>query len=87
MVTCHTCHRVYPGGERGGHCTACHESFSSDVMFDRHRVGKWDQRRCLSTTEMEDKGFLLRGSVWGASGTYSRMGYAARTDELVGGEV
>lgn len=34
------------------HCRACCESFSTDRLFDKHRVGNIDNRRCLTPAEM-----------------------------------
>jgi hypothetical protein len=42
-------------------CTACPQRFNSDSVFDRHRVGTYRDRgihrRCLSTAEMEARGW------------------------------
>lgn len=40
-------------------CPSCGLPFNSTAAFDRHRVGSYRERgdrRCLSTTEMRDKG-------------------------------
>lgn len=61
---CPVCERRYPGADRnGGHCTVCHLSFASQTGFDKHRVGKFENRatgqpntrRCLTTEEMTAK--------------------------------
>jgi hypothetical protein len=38
-------------------CPACGEYLNSTGMFDRHRVGKYPDRRCLTSAEMLDRGF------------------------------
>jgi hypothetical protein len=43
-------------------CPACGECFNSVFGFDRHRVGGWDNRRCLSIAAMLDKGFSRASS-------------------------
>ena len=54
-------------------CTApnCNELFNSTTAFDGHRVGAFEtltsrsQRRCLTPSEMEDKGWLRNaGGFW-----------------------
>lgn len=46
-ITCPDCHQTYPGGERAGHCAACHQTFIGLVSFDAHRVGPFpDGRHC-----------------------------------------
>lgn len=72
-LTCRDCGRSYPGGERGGHCTVCHESFRSDHLFDRHRVGRHEpagQRRCLTETEMQARGWVRRDHGWSGGGEF-----------------
>lgn len=57
-------------------CTACGEFFNSTTVFDRHRVGAFEgsetpsQRHCLSTTEMDSRGWTIdpRG-CWGRTGS------------------
>jgi hypothetical protein len=44
-------------------CTACGELFNSVSVFDRHRVGNWENRganrRCLTIPQMLAKGWRL----------------------------
>lgn len=76
---CRQCGRNYPTGEQGGHCTGCHLSFSSDRVFDRHRVGS-DTRRCLTEPEMLDKGFRLRDNgYWGTGNVYDKSIHSGAT--------
>ena len=49
-----------------GHCSTCHLTFPQQVGFDRHRVGKFENkaigqvntRRCLTPDEMRDNEWL-----------------------------
>ena len=51
-------------GEAGCECTSCGDLFNSTTAFDGHRIGAFEspaaacQRRCLSASEMEAKGWL-----------------------------
>jgi hypothetical protein len=38
-------------------CSVCGEHFNSTGMFDRHRLGKYPDRRCLAAAEMLERGF------------------------------
>jgi len=62
-LTCSDCERTYSGSDRsGGHCMSCHQSFSAQGGFDKHRVGQYGiDRRCLTTDEMTAKGWHLDG--------------------------
>jgi hypothetical protein len=44
-------------------CSACGELFNSVSVFDRHRVGNWENRganrRCLTIPQMQAKGWRL----------------------------
>lgn len=33
---CRDCRKTIPGGNSGGHCARCHESFRGDAAFDNH---------------------------------------------------
>ena len=56
--TCTPCGARVKGSH--GHCSGCHLTFPQQVGFDRHRVGKFENkatgqpntRRCLTTDEM-----------------------------------
>ena len=56
--TCTPCGTQIRGAH--GHCSKCHLTFPQQVGFDRHRVGKFENkaigqantRRCLTTDEM-----------------------------------
>ena len=48
-------------------CTACEETFRSEVAFDKHREGKYtipSTRKCLTKRQMESKGMVNRNG-WG----------------------
>lgn len=53
-------------------CTACGEGFNRVSTFDRHRVGEFDvDRRCLTTAEMEAKGWRYNAQrFWVTGGGY-----------------
>lgn len=40
-------------------CRTCGQRFNSVSMFDRHRVGVYPSRRCLTTVELSQHGFKL----------------------------
>lgn len=56
------------GAQSISHCTVCHETFRSNYVGDRHRVGEFepDTRRCLTPDEMRARGWVpdARGR-WG----------------------
>lgn len=53
--SCADCGRQWEGLKEC-HCASCHESFSTEANFDRHRVfdrdGDWSSRRCLTPAEL-----------------------------------
>ncbi len=83
------CSKPYPLA-RGGHCSQCHESFTSDWVFEHHRVGAYeprDQRRCLTPDEMTAKGWVQRSTFWGepSANAPSHWGRRAKTNEQAEG--
>jgi hypothetical protein len=50
-------------------CGACKLLFSRTSVFDKHRIGSFGkmppQRRCLTEAELQERGFVCRGGVWG----------------------
>lgn len=52
-----------PSGAGWSHCSTCHQVFNSDVAFDMHRTGKFENpdnpRRCMTFEEMAEKGMAL----------------------------
>ena len=80
MTTCRTCHKQW-SGERTGHCTRCHETFTTLANFDQHLViergpGICKVVACTPPAEVVDKhgNRLLferkraNGTVWSAPG-------------------
>jgi hypothetical protein len=62
-------------------CSACGVEFGGTTAFDHHRIGNHayvassdrpDGRRCLSTDEMQERGYHLN-----KRGTWSRSGFAS----------
>ncbi len=53
-------------------CSACGEYFNSVWTFDGHRVGNWQDRganrRCLSVSEMQARGWLRNDAGFWISG-------------------
>lgn len=46
-ITCRDCGKHWPGhSSRLGHCAACHETFSGERAFDRHRHDAATGRAC-----------------------------------------
>lgn len=39
---CRDCRKTIPGGNSGGHCAKCHESFRGDAAFDNHLIRRND---------------------------------------------
>lgn len=52
------------------YCNDCKEPFISQILFDRHRVGRFEpnERRCLSKEEMLAKGWKFDGKTWRGEG-------------------
>jgi len=59
--TCPGCGARYTG-TGGGHCMACHRTFTSVAAADRHRVGGYDDRRCVDL--LHDIRTRPDGSTW-----------------------
>lgn len=43
-------------------CTICNQYFNSTRAFEKHRVGKYNDRRCLTAEEMLAKGMSLNAA-------------------------
>ena len=82
--SCNECGRGWTGLKEC-HCASCHESFSTEANFDRHRVFRktddWNTRDCLSAVEMADlrtksgvrvleQSERKHGRVWVSAGSY-----------------
>jgi len=67
-------------------CASCGQLFNSVSVFDRHRVGGWENRganrRCLTTPQMQAKGW--RVNVRGFWIERSRPAVAHRSGDQVG---
>jgi hypothetical protein len=58
--------------EKQAHCRCCDTRFSTDRLFDRHRVGSYakpgewrGERRCLTACEMQAKGWHANArGIW-----------------------
>jgi hypothetical protein len=66
-------------------CTACGEYFNSARTFDRHRVGRFAplQRRCLTVTEMEAKGWVRNAAGYWISGKRRILACASRVGAAI----
>ncbi len=77
MWTCTRCNSVVVG-QRAEHCGVCCQTFTGTTAGDMHRVGRHgildgpDRRRCLSPTEMAEKG-MDQDSLgrWGTGRAYT----------------
>ena len=82
--SCDECGRGWTGLKEC-HCGSCHQSFSTEANFDRHRVfdvaDDWSTRRCRTEgelTALKTKSGLSvlmqsqrkHGSVWVSAGTF-----------------
>ena len=70
MTTDATCGKSWTG-KRMEHCKVCHETFSSTIAGDKHRTGQHGiDRRCLTASEMDEKGLRRNArGVWTLGGT------------------
>jgi hypothetical protein len=74
---------------RGDHCqcAACGQYFNSTYAFDKHRVGDYTGRRCLTVDEMRAKGMAQKPEGWWISSIargYVIQGKAIGIDPLPG---
>ena len=84
QAACQTCTATYNG--RMEHCPVCRETFTAAAAGDKHRRGEPgvktgpNRRRCLTETEMLDKGMIRdeRGRWKSTAETYT--GPARNTD-------
>lgn len=67
-------------GSRSCLCRACGAAFQSVRAFEAHRVGPWDERRCLTTPRMAERGLQLdpRGFWRWPQRAYARAGGTTR---------
>jgi len=45
-------------------CPRCEEYFNSTFAFDKHRVGEYSARRCLTAEEMQSVGMAQNAGGW-----------------------
>lgn len=65
-TTCADCGKTW-GGYRASHCTACHQSFSSESAGDSHRRGEYpDGRHCITEHLVHD----AKRDVWKNPGSW-----------------
>ncbi|ADC45141.1 hypothetical protein Rmet_6534 [Cupriavidus metallidurans CH34] len=56
--------KLHLTGDRN-QCPTCRLYFNSTSAFDKHRVGTWDDRRCLTVPEMEALGMAInKAGFW-----------------------
>jgi hypothetical protein len=69
---------------RGAHCqcACCREYFNSTVAFDKHRMGEWTSRRCLTAKEMRAKGMLVSATGWWLTSAWKQA--IPQTDAITG---
>ncbi len=48
--------KLRPGG-RACLCRGCNSHFLGDAAFTRHRIGPWEDRRCLTLAERVEQGW------------------------------
>lgn len=81
-LVCTDCGQVYKaiaGHCRGGRWGGCCRSFYANRDFDAHRSGAFTPaaRRCLSDTELGDRGWQHLGVFWASPGTVRAVQDAA----------
>ena len=63
------CGRQFPGNDTTSHCPACHETFSSQAMLEKHRAGNYPRRFCVppDTVFRKDGEAVFRADLhdWG----------------------
>lgn len=61
-------------------CRACGLTFRRVSTFDRHRYGPWEDRRCLTSIELADKGWGQdSGGFWRRPGMGRPLGIRGAT--------
>jgi hypothetical protein len=51
-------------GSQACECGACGQWFGGLTGFDMHRVGDYDNRRCLTPKEIVARGYVIRDGMW-----------------------
>lgn len=73
--------RIYVARKLNGarcRCPACGEHFNSVSTFDRHRVGAYTARRCLTVAEMTARGWNLNAGGFWMTPNHRRLAFAYR---------
>ena len=65
-------------------CRPCGLYFNSTHAFDKHRVGEYPARRCLSVAEMLAKGMALNATGWWVTALNTNPDYSRKP---VGGDL
>lgn len=74
-ITCGGCTQIWTAAS-AGHCSACHRTFATVGLFDRHRspVGKHGSCREPSTVGLEFRDGMWRGPAMTAEQKAARFG-------------
>lgn len=67
-ITCNGCENNWTA-LNAAHCSACHQTFSGALLFDRHRSAQGERGRCLNPatiTKVETKERVMywRNGMW-----------------------
>ena len=61
-------------------CGACHQYFNSNYVFSQHRVGEHGKdRRCMTMTEMQDKGWKKNTAGFWTTNTFAKSKFKTST--------
>lgn len=63
FFTCGGCTNKWTAGG-ACHCSGCHQTFSVLSIFDKHRTGNLDHRRCLTPGDHPDKFSQAANGNW-----------------------
>jgi len=71
-ITHGACGKTWTGAGRA-HCSGCHETFSTDGVASKHRIGTFGiDRRCAHPATV---GLVLRGGIWRGPSPDSPLSY------------
>jgi hypothetical protein len=73
---------MLPFGTDKCQCPTCKEYFNSTYAFDKHRTGKWGERRCLSLADMQSAGWSVSPSGHWLSPRRTFLGARARAEHV-----
>jgi hypothetical protein len=66
-------------------CSVCGAFFNSTRAFDKHRVGGWLARRCLTAEDMLGKGMVRSATGWWLSSAWKQP--VLQTDAITGAAI